>query len=422
MNQEVDIRLVLRPLRQYRYLIVALTGIAAILAAVYGLFLRTPVYSSTALITVSNPSYRVRFSEDLTPLNENDLEFTKAFQASLPIFALSDDLILVLTDQLDTSRLQQPYTPDDLRGILNVATTDDLDLLIRLRVTTTDPDESAYIANVWAEQVIERGNALYNPRTSGLTHLEALQDTYATNRAAVEQQLLTFTQDDQSRLLQAELDHQQAVYAAQLERLSTLDDALTSLAAYRDRLASLSDSQPATLEDELLLLTLSFQTVIPATTRPLRELPVPLTLQGFPVTLGRTIADVKAELDRLEASLTAQQDTLQTELPAIQDQILTLQTDLQMAELQRQQLETELDLATSAYDSISQELTGTQIANQLNEGIIKLASPAAPSQIPASHPWWFLMLISGIATTFVVSAAVLLLPMFQETPTPQGKP
>lgn len=416
MDQEVDIRLVLGPLRQYRYLILAITATAAVLAAGYGLLVQTPGYSSTALVTVSNPSYRVRFSEDLTPLNENDLEFTKALQASLPGFALSDDMVQELADRLDPSRLQRSYTPDDLRELLHVAIADELDLLIRLRVTTSDPDEAAYIANVWAEQVIERGNALYNPRSNGLTRLEELHHTYQTNRATAEQQLLTFTKQDQSSVIQAQLTQQQAVYAAYLKRLSTIDDALASLVAYRNRLASLPDSQPANLDDELLLLALSFQTVISADTQPLSELPAQLTLQQTQWTLERTIADVKAELDRLEASLTAQQASLQADLPALQDQILTLQTDLLAFELKREQLETDLDLAITAYDSLSQELTGAQIAVQLNEGIIRLASPAAASQLPSSRPWWFLMVVSGIATALVTSAGVLLLPLFQEKP------
>jgi uncharacterized protein involved in exopolysaccharide biosynthesis len=116
----------------------------------------------------------------------------------------------------------------------------------------------------------------------------------------------------------------------------------------------------------------------------------------------RTIAEAKASLDALVASLGAEQSQLQAGLDQLDQEITSAAIAYESANYQLTQLTTERDLALNAYQALSAQLEETRIDVAREDVVAKLVGKALPPKIPESNRTLMKTALAG-ALAFVFS-------------------
>jgi capsular polysaccharide biosynthesis protein len=152
LEEEIDLRPYIEALVKNWMWIIGAAVIAGVVALAVSSFL-PPSYEATARAAVTASSAVVEFDPRIRSVDDG--QPLKAY----PEIALSDDLMAALLAEIVET------TPDitsieDLRKILDASAGAD-DSLLRLTVTYHDPEQTAEIANRWAELFVTRVNEIY---------------------------------------------------------------------------------------------------------------------------------------------------------------------------------------------------------------------------------------------------------------------
>lgn len=122
-----------------------------------------------------------------------------------------------------------------------------------------------------------------------------------------------------------------------------------------------------------------------------------------PTTVGvRTVAEAKASLDALVASLDSQSLELEANLEQLKLEITSATLALESANYQLTQMTTERDLALDAYQALSAQVEETRIDLARDDLITKVASRGLPPEQPDSNRTLMKTLIAGVLA-FVLS-------------------
>lgn len=176
MEDEVSLREIVEILKRHRRILVLVPLLTLALAVLYVFFIAKPVYESEAAFGVAPFEVRSQLESKIRVQYHLPISY-----ASLKALALSQDLIEEVWQQLIKSGIaakgwdikeDHPPSAETLRHSLNLkdiggdqeASRDTAQVVVEFSVRGLDPEAAAAAANLWADKVAERVNALSKER------------------------------------------------------------------------------------------------------------------------------------------------------------------------------------------------------------------------------------------------------------------
>ncbi len=391
MEEEIDLKPYIEALITKWYWIMG----AAILAGVVAFIVSSalpPKYQATALVAVTQPTEIVEFDSRIRSLADN--QPLKAY----PEIALSDAVLLALLPEV-TALDAQIQSVEGVRRMLEARAGADPSLL-RLTVTYGDAEETAVIANRWAELFVERANQVYGNRDGEqLRFYERQAETAVAELEATEQALLDFQARNRTAILENQL---LALAQTQLDHLDNqrhITLLIQDIKALREQLAQQSNSVPITFADQLISLGLQAEAFGAQ-----EAIPVQIQLGSSEALVNSDRAAQLAFLDALGETLAVRLEQIEAALAGLEPQILALQAEKQAHDNEGSQLNRAFILAEETYTALTRKVEEERITSQdMNKGV-RLVSQAGK---PTSATNRSQVLISILIMVFVAGVMIV---------------
>lgn len=397
-----------------RYLIVGGTMFFGLLLLLALLLIPRQVPATATLILLEQ-TYNITFEEQflsgdpLTGSLQHSQTNAIAGMADTPyvLQAVLDNIIPPLPDNLNNVKALQRLTDVNLTNNNS---------LIRLTVNDTDPERSVRIANTWAAFIETHINDLYNTGNIDLSHLETQLAASLEERQAAEQQLIDFRRTDDRAPLNTRLETIRSQYNQISRRSLDLDTLEIALRTFQTRLNDRPASAPATLADELIVLTLQVRVFTELNTP---SQIVELQTQNLSGDNGRTYGMLSNHLDSLLMAIQQQQDMLTTTLDVLADEQEDVQVELDRKNIDFHYIKEERDLTLSTYSLLENKLVEAQIETGVPADIIRVATPASPNPSEPGIPRRLIALAGGLTILGVMIAVAILLEYWQQVIQPE---
>ncbi|MBN1582903.1 MAG: hypothetical protein JXA89_19490, partial [Anaerolineae bacterium] len=202
MEEEIDLRQYIQALFKYKFWILGLAFVAA-LVGLGGSFLISPTYQATALVAITEPRYTMQFD---SRFSTDDVQ--PPYKAYLDL-AMGDALLAALIEDLGNALEAEEQSVQVLSEMLQATNGSDPSIVL-LKVENGDRKRTPLIANRWAELFVNHVNELYGQSQADLTFFdEQLAETQETLDQS-EQDLIAFQANNESAILQAQLNDRQA--------------------------------------------------------------------------------------------------------------------------------------------------------------------------------------------------------------------
>ena len=372
MEEEIDLREYVRVLLRWWKWIVGVTVVAGAAALVVGLLL-PPTYEATALVVVTKPRYTMQFD----PRIETSAEAQPPYKA-YPDLALSDAVLTALKSKVDSLG---PKTLAEMREMLSAKLGSDPSV-VQLTVRAESAQDAAQIADAWATIFVARANEVYGSASDEqVRFFENQMQQARTQLDKAEQALVEFQGRNQAGVLEQQRAAAASALSADLAEKTRLEQVIRRARALQDSISTQPAGAQARLADGLTALLIEAQAFGVRDDSQLQlQLPEGLSASR------ETVAELKADLDRLIATLSDQGAKLDAHIAALQPQILALQGKIREISAEGDRLTRERDVARDTYTSLAHKVDETRIAAQDASREIQFASkPAVPDKPAAAH-------------------------------------
>jgi uncharacterized protein involved in exopolysaccharide biosynthesis len=374
LEEEIDLRPYIEAVVKNWKWVVGAAVIAGVTAFIVSLLLR-PNYEATALAAVTEPGAVVEFDPRIRSVDDG--QPLKAY----PEIALSDELMLLLLAEIKET------TPDitsieDLRKMLDASAGAD-DSLLRLTVTYHDPEQTAGIANRWAELFVTRVNEIYgNTGGDQLAFFEAQLADAETELTATEQALIEFQARNRAVILGNRLDALQQAQANQLEKQQQIASILQDTTSLLEQLEQ-GEAAEAGYSDQLTALLLQVRAF--GGSGDGENTAVPWQIQVDTSQLERVGREEQiAGLTGLHAALVAQLAGINAALEELEPQILEIQQQKQEVDTEASRLTRTQTVAEETYTALARKVEEERITSQDTGSGVKLVGRTAVPEEPVS--------------------------------------
>jgi uncharacterized protein involved in exopolysaccharide biosynthesis len=404
MEDEIDLREYIDVIRRRWRLIVGVTLVAVIAAGGVS-FLLPPTYEAASIVLITEPRYQMEFE----PRFETVEGWQPAYNA-FPELAASDGVLQTVVEA---------YRPSPAAGIedwrlnalkkMTEATSEGDPSLVKLKVSCRAAEDAAGIANVWADEVVERGNRIYNEGEEDVAFFEnqLAQAEQALENA--EQALISFQARDRASIVNTQLNslrQSQSDYLADQRAIAYLDQDIQGL---RDQLAQQADEGPASLGDELTSLFLQIKAF-----NAQASAPIELQISTVESLTQKSRREQVAFLENLKRTLQAKSSAIDDRLTDLEPEILDLQEELQQIRTEEHRLQRAKDVAEETYMSLSRKLEEARISAQESSGILQVGSHAAVPEEPAGPNTKLNLAVAGALGLMVGVFGVFFLEFMEE--------
>jgi len=371
MDQEIDLREYIAILLRYRYWIIGLAVVAAVVAAGVSLLL-PPTYEATALVAITRPQYEMQFDERISSVSGNVQPPYKAY----PLLATSDEVLSALIVDLGPEATAGEQTVQGLRGKLEAQSGSDQSI-VRLVVKNGDPERASVIANLWAERFVQTANDFYAQTSSEFEFFEKQQAEAQVALDQAEQALIDVQARNRVAILGTQLVQTHEVLTNTLRSSYSLETTIEDARTLRDYLQAQESGAPASPGDELTALQIEIG-ALGSSSRVQLYLPVEQDLGD------KKVSDQISSLDALIRALEGRLAQTQAQAQGLEPEILALQQARQEAKTELDRLTRAQMLAYEAYESLARKAAEARIAVQDTTGEVRLASRATPPSDPVS--------------------------------------
>ena len=398
MEEEIDLRPYIEALVKNWMWIIGAAVIAGVVALAVSSFL-PPSYEATALAAVTESSAVVEFDPRIRSVDDG--QPLKAY----PEIALSDDLMAALLAEIVET------TPDitsieDLRKILDASAGAD-DSLLRLTVTYHDPEQTAEIANRWAELFVTRVNEIYGS-TGGdqLFFFEAQLADAETELNATEQALIEFQSRNRALILENRLSALRQAQANQLEKQQQIASILQDTTGLLEQLGEGTTEEAAGYSDQLTALLLQVRAF--GGSGDGGDTAVPWQIQVDTSQLERISREEQiAGLTGLQAALMAQLAGINAALEELEPQILEIQQQKQEADTESSRLTRNQTVAEETYTALARKVEEERITSQDTGSGVKLVGKTAVPEEPVSPRKLINAIVAGMLGAMVAVIVIL---------------
>ena len=406
-EDEIDLREVAQTLLRSKWLILGTAVILALLVALLTKFMLPKEYKATAFILITKPSLTANFD------NRLQVQPQTPDAKSLMDIAKSDDLLHEVYNQPAVKELfPKDFQSSDLSKMMEASLVGTGQL--NLTVTDSNPIRAATTANTWADRLNIRLNDLYGTSQNSLVQIEDQIQSAYQNWQSKEQALIDKLPENHAEALQVQLDQSKDMLTVYLDRNRDLLLILSDSQNLLSRLDGQSASAPLHLEDTVSLVTLS-QRAAGAT----ESIQLQISSQALPEGSTDTVGVARTNLKTFIDSLQKQQQELQASIKDQQEQIIQLNTDLETAKYEKDQLTIQRDLALTAYQALSSQAEETRISLSQKDQTSKIAGRALPPPEPSGPSAVRNAIVAG-ALGFILAASLVLVRSWWEAETPTG--
>ena len=341
-DDEIDLRAIVLTLWRARNLILVVTLAAAIAAFVISTWILPRQYQATAYVLIGAPV-----------LNTYEYFTESGLNVSPIVPDIKDVVILSTTSELMESVHSDPAViaaigneEISLDGLTNADVTGEDQLI--LRVTDTDPQRAALMANSWAEKVTAKVNAIYGLVTIAQdldSQVLQSQQNYDQAQADLEEALSQFTVDALDLQISVKQEDLQCNLQITNQTIHVLDDLLS----FEQGLTGVPGETTLSIGDGLALTTLRQRSLTSQECQDVSDILVQIdgaSLSGFTVSKAlETAAQMRAGLKSQLTRLQSDQNHLEQEIPPLQRDLENSKTQLDQFAMKRDQSqETYFDL------------------------------------------------------------------------------
>ncbi len=374
MEDEIDLREYIDVIRRRWKLIVGVTVVAVIAAAVVS-FLLPPTYEAASVVLITEPRYQMQFE----PRFETVDQWQPAYKA-FPELATSDGVLQTVVEAYQPSPAAQieEWRLKALKEMAEATSQGDPSL-VKLTVSCRSPEDAAGIANVWADRLVARGNDIYSEGEDDVSFFEGQAAQAEQTLEEAEQALISFQARDRASIVSTQLGSYRQTQSDYLADQRAITYLIQDIQGLRDQLAQQPEDQPATLGDELTSLFLQVKAFN-------AEAATPVELQvGSAESLSqKSRAEQVGFLEDLVGTLEAKSAAIDERLAELEPRILELQEELQQIRTEEHRLQRAQTVAEETYMSLTRKLEEARISAQEGNGILQVGSHAAAPEEPAS--------------------------------------
>ena len=396
-EQEIDLRPYVSAILDRKLWILGFGLLGLILGLAVSSFI-APTYEATALVAVTLPRERLEFDSRIETIN--DMQPLDAY----PELALSDELLVSLLDQLPSS---QSMTLTEMRKLLSSEPGSDPSI-VKLIVQNTDPALAAELANSWADLFVDRINQIYGYQgNEQLDFFEARLVEATSELEATEQALIEFQATNRSGILSNELvaaQQTQADYLAKQRQTALILQDLESL------LVQGNDGDAGTQNgvDQLATILLQVRALggVPTSDQSSTPWQFQLNLDSQePFDQEQQ----RQTIESLRDILVAQNEQIHDRLAAIEPQILSVQQERQQADVMRERLTRDYEVAVETHTTLARTVDEKRITSMDTTSGVKVASRTSVPERPSSPNALLNGIVAGIAGIFIATLGVVLM-------------
>ncbi len=405
MNEESDfIRYYTKALISKWYLIVSAAVIVAVISFIIGIR-RTPIYSSTALVVISEPSQQLQFDPRIRSIDED--RPVRAF----PEIALSDEVLENLFKQVSSPNIE---TVEQLHGMLSASLSEDPRLL-RLTSLSVDPEQSTEIANAWAEIFVERVNDNYsNTENSELLYFENQLEESERQLNLAEQERINFQAQNRVVFLGGELTRLTDLKNRLLTRRENAQFLLDDIQAFKEELAERTGTSDLTLADKLTGVSFQLKTYRAETNV---TLPFQFdSVEDFNVLNKR---EQIALLDELSNVLNKEMSRINQYLEPLEPQILSLQKEITEINTEGARISRNKDIVEETYLTLARKVDEERIASHNSSQGVLLASKASVPTNPSRSNSFLRVIMAGAVGFFLAVFLILAVAWWRQEVNPE---
>jgi uncharacterized protein involved in exopolysaccharide biosynthesis len=397
MEEEIDLRAYIEVVLRYWKWIVGLVVAVAVVAFVFNSLLPF-TYEAESVVIVTEPRYQIQFDPRF-----GTEEQSPAYEA-FPKLATSDGILQKVADS---------YTPSAEAGIENwgletlsrmvKATSGGDPSLVLLMATSRSAKDTAAIANVWADVLVQKGNEIYGGSQKDVLFFEEQLAQAEEALTEAEAALIAFQARNQGSILQAQLESGSQAQADHLGSQRTISYLVQDIRGLREQLAARPEDQSAYLADTLTALLLQIKAfnaqASASETAPIT--PIQLQIDNLEMLSDKSASEQIDFLDDLVVTLEEKSAEIDTLLAKLEPRILSLQQRLQEAELGQDRLQRAWDLARETYLTMARKVEEARIGAQETTGTLKVGSYAAVPSNPVGPRRLFNTVVAGMLALIV---------------------
>jgi len=380
MEEEIDLRVYVEVLIRYWKWIVGLALVAAVTAFVVSSLL-PPTYEASAVVIITQPRYQMQFD----PRFETVGEWTPAYKA-FPTLAISDETLQGVIDTHTPSPEAhiEEWKLGTLAGMVEATSEGDPSLVV-LKVHSRSPEDTAAIANLWADRFTTLGNSIYGGTEKDVTFFE---EQVAQAKQVLDESdaaLIEFQARNQASTVNAQLSSYRQTQTDYLADQRTIAYIVQDIQGLRDQLAQQPGGRATSLADDLttLLLQIKAFNLLETKDRDAQTTaPIQLQVNSAASLSDKSLAEQIAFLDDLVTTLEAKSSEIYGRLTELEPQILTLQQQLQEIDTENDRLTRACDLACETYMTLARKLEEARIAAQEENGVLQVGSYTAVPEKP----------------------------------------
>mgnify|MGYP005854297765 CR=1 FL=1 len=399
MYETIDLKYYLQVMRKWRTVIAAMTAITVLTTGALSFFVLPPVYETKSTLLVTRAS-----DQRATASQEKGLEAVVNTLSRIPELTVktyvgqltSPGMMKRVIDQLKLD--QELYTPESLGRMVDVKAVKDTNL-IEVKVTNTDPELAARIANTLGQEFLAFiSETNQEQMTKSVSFLEK-------QRAEVQAKLKEATDkfkefDAQPRgvdFLEKELAGKSADLGKYRSELLQAEVELQLSLAGKARLEQSLASTPPTIQ--VKESSSGGEAGGPSTVVKEEVNPAYVSLTQMLDQKNLAIAEGQAQRDGLAATIAA-----------LEGELENLQAELTEKRVERDRLQKEISLLEQTYLLLSQKITETQIARSMDLGqtTVQVVSPALKPVRPVK-PRKMLNMAVALVVGFMVAVGVAFL-------------
>ena len=340
-DDEIDLRAIALTLWKARAAILIVTLTAAVAAFVVSFWFLPRTYQATAYVFIGQPA--VEFSKSQIDSGLTLSPTLPDLKAVVSLSIAPKLLESVLKDAVVVAAIgNEEISISDMVTAIEVGKDQ-----LSLKVTDTNPQRAALLANTWAEKVVVMVNATYGLGTlAQVLDSQVLQSQQDYNQAqAALEEALSQSQVD---ALSAQLDNRKADLGSVLDSITRTGSVLNDLQFFEQGLSGLPGETPLSLGDGLALTTL-------------RQRSLTVASGGFSVQIdsasfaGFTVSKSLEATKQMRAGLQTQLARLQSDQNRLEQEIPQLGRDLENANAQLTQFTLKRDQSQGLYAILLQQ-------------------------------------------------------------------
>jgi capsular polysaccharide biosynthesis protein len=309
IEDEIDLREVLNTLFAYKWIIIGVALIMAVIAFGVTNYYHKPQYKATALIVITKPLIETRLDSriQLSP------QLPEA--RMLSDMATADEMMVYLREALleQESYHKNDISVNNLRSGLSASMVGNSQL--RLEVTSQDSEEAALIANAWAIVVADTYNGLFGVTDLSLSKLEQQKVITQLQWDEAELSIQDFMKTSPLNVLEVTLESEKESLLKYSQKYHNIEILMLDIQAMEIRLGQQTRDQLLKAEDAIPLILINHQSVGVENNLQI-QLNTPMGLAE-----GYTVGEALDNLLIMKTALSQQHADLQTSISQLEDKL-----------------------------------------------------------------------------------------------------